>query len=274
MNEPRTHETAQGPAPHPAIPVGFSFMPVSAAIWQTHPLCGLLEFRDLGLREASNGRMTARHIRAASRAGAPTAPAPDTAVFLYVLHGAFRFANAAGDVVTLNAGDAAFLPGPVAYRSPHASPDFEAMEIGAIRNADGGFGVFEGRQVIARDTPTAYRNDGPRKYFEYRDLGVAEATGRRAHLHILRTMPTTGAVEGGTGWHCHTMSQIFVVLRGWARMIVEGQTALELHAGDAMTLGKGMWHNVPVYSDDYIVFELCIPADYETIDADTPRDTL
>ena len=71
-------------------------------------------------------------------------------------------------------------------------------------------------------------------------------------------------MPGGTGWHNHTMSQLFVVLSGWANIAVGGRGERVMRAGDAMCLRAGMRHDVPAYSADYTVLEMCIPADYET----------
>jgi mannose-6-phosphate isomerase-like protein (cupin superfamily) len=123
----------------------------------------------------------------------------------------------------------------------------------------------DGRWSITADGEDAYvQGEGPRAYFRYRDLGVAEATGRRIHIHLVRS---TKAISGGTGWHSHSMGQLFYVLRGWADLAVERQPWVKMVAGDAMCIAKGMKHNVPGFSEDYLVLEMCIPADYDTVDA-------
>jgi quercetin dioxygenase-like cupin family protein len=87
------------------------------------------------------------------------------------------------------------------------------------------------------------------------------------HIHIVRaTQP------GRTGWHYHTMAQWFMVLRGTAKIGVQGHPTQPLHAGDAMCVGYGqdMRHNVVDFSSDYLVLEMCIPARYETVAVDPP----
>jgi hypothetical protein len=34
-----------------------------------------------------------------------------------------------------------------------------------------------------------------------------------------------------------------------------------------MCISAGTRHNVPAFSSDYAIIELCIPADYDTVDA-------
>jgi mannose-6-phosphate isomerase-like protein (cupin superfamily) len=123
--------------------------------------------------------------------------------------------------------------------------------------------------VLTHDRPESYKQgDGPRKYFQYRDLGIAEATGGRIHIHIIRA--TGPAQPGGTGWHRHTMCQLFYIFTGSAVLEVEPHDAVRMHAGDAMCISAGTRHNVPDFSSDYSLLEVCSPADYDTVDSDAP----
>ena len=65
-----------------------------------------------------------------------------------------------------------------------------------------------------KPTDTAYRGDGLRDFFLYRDLGIADATGGKvlAQLVIAHNAP-----EKGTGWHRHEAEfHIVIMLRGRA----------------------------------------------------------
>ena len=63
--------------------------------------------------------------------------------------------------------------------------------------------------------------NGLRDFFEYRDLGVVEATGGRVKAHILRVR------DGGdpsdlhtTGLHVHKLDfQMIYILKGWIKFI-------------------------------------------------------
>jgi mannose-6-phosphate isomerase-like protein (cupin superfamily) len=75
------------------------------------------------------------------------------------------------------------------------------------------------------------------------------------------------AREGGTGWHNHTMRQWFYVMGGEAELEMEVNEKVDkmpLRSGDAMTVSKGQRHDVPTYTDDYFVLEMCIPKEYDT----------
>ena len=52
--------------------------------------------------------------------------------------------------------------------------------------------------------------------------------------------------------------------RSWAMLAVEGRGERRMHAGDAMCLCAGIRHDVPAHSHDYVVLEMCVPADYDT----------
>jgi quercetin dioxygenase-like cupin family protein len=64
------------------------------------------------------------------------------------------------------------------------------------------------------------------------------------------------------------MGQIFYVLEGWADLALEKRPWVRMGAGDAMSIGAGIGHNVPRFSRDYALVEMCVPADYDTIDID------
>ncbi|HSI58116.1 MAG TPA: AraC family ligand binding domain-containing protein, partial [Ideonella sp.] len=78
---------------------------------------------------------------------------------------------------------------------------------------------------------TAFRGDGLRDFFLYRDLGIAEATQGKvlAQLVIAHNAP-----EKGTGWHRHEAAfHIVLMLRGWARFMYEDKETL-VSAGDCV----------------------------------------
>ena len=50
----------------------------------------------------------------------------------------------------------------------------------------------------------------------------------------------TYGTTGGTGWHVHSMSQLFFVFKGWVDIGVEGQGWTRMVAGDAMCIASDM----------------------------------
>jgi hypothetical protein len=105
-------------------------------------------------------------------------------------------------------------------------------------------------------------DDGLREYFEYRDLGMAEATGGRLRAHVIR--PVNGITPSDT--HRHVLDfQMVYVLKGWARVRFDGIGEVRFEAGSCMYQEPGIVHKVLEYSDDYTVIEIIVPADFETI---------
>jgi mannose-6-phosphate isomerase-like protein (cupin superfamily) len=110
-----------------------------------------------------------------------------------------------------------------------------------------------------------WTREGLRADVEYRDLGLAAATGGRVgakHIRAIAPFPHP------TGWHWHDMTGHFVyVLRGWLTFRfagVEGDVTLK--PGESLSQPAGVPHNVIARSDDLEVIEINLPADYGTWD--------
>jgi uncharacterized cupin superfamily protein len=101
-----------------------------------------VEYRDLGLAEATQGRIGIKHIRAIMPLPAPTGWHwhDMTAHFVYVLKGwiRFRFAGVA-DEVTVEAGCGLSQPAGVAHNVVARSDDLEVLEI----NVPARYGTFD-----------------------------------------------------------------------------------------------------------------------------------
>jgi len=264
------------------VPIDFAFSPVDGP-WRHDAETGLA-IRDLGLAAASDGNLGARHIRVddPAKASARGWLRHDLDFqFIYTLSGSGLLENERGDKVPL-ARDTVAVQGPLLrHRFSGLSADFGMIEITvpaeAYPDAVADAGPSIARQARAGDRAPIYLQEtpdsfvtgaGPRRYFAYRDLLTTDFSERRLHIHVVKAL---GRMDGGTGWHTHTMSQIFVVLDGWADLQVEGRKDRRMAAGDAMCLRAGMGHNVPDFSADYKVLELCLPADYDTSAAEPPR---
>lgn len=118
-----------------------------------------------------------------------------------------------------------------------------------------------------KPTDTAFRGDGLRDFFLYRDLGIAEATQGKvvAQLVIAHNAP-----EKGTGWHRHEAEfHIVIMLRGWARFMYEDQETL-VSAGDCVHQRPGIRHYLFDYSPDMEYLEIVGPADFKTLDVEPP----
>ncbi len=123
---------------------------------------------------------------------------------------------------------------------------------------------------------TAVWADGLRDFFQYRDLGVAEATGGKYRAHVIRVRDgddTSGLHT--TGLHTHALDfQMFYVLKGWIRFVYHledaesGETEereCKFGPGDSCLQPPGILHNELECSDDLELIEITSPAHYETV---------
>jgi mannose-6-phosphate isomerase-like protein (cupin superfamily) len=112
-----------------------------------------------------------------------------------------------------------------------------------------------------------FAHTGRRSFFEYRETGLAAATGGAYRAQFMRA---TDVMET-TGWHYHTCDLQFVyVLKGWVDLEFEGGRAERLSAGGVMAIPSGMIHNEIAVSDDFEALEVVAPADLGTVAVDAP----
>ena len=89
--------------------------------------------------------------------------------------------------------------------------------------------------IVAADA--AFTRDGPRADVEYRDLGLAAATGGRIGAKHIRAI---GPFEQETGWHWHDMTGHFVfVLKGWITFRFAGVRRRRHGAGRRLPVAAG-----------------------------------
>ena len=116
---------------------------------------------------------------------------------------------------------------------------------------------------------TAFRSDGLRDFFKYRDLGIAEATRGKV---IAQLVIANQAPEKGTGWHYHEAEfHIVIMLKGWARFMYEDKPTL-VQAGDVVHQRPGITHYLFDYSPDMEYLEIVSPADFKTVDMPPATD--
>ncbi|MBN3744989.1 cupin domain-containing protein [Burkholderia sp. Se-20373] len=114
---------------------------------------------------------------------------------------------------------------------------------------------------------TAYRGEGLRDFFLYRDLGIAAATNGKVVAQLVRA---NHAPEAGTGWHRHEAEfHIVIMLKGWARFMYGDQETL-VAAGDCVHQAPGIVHYLFDYSPDMEYLEIVGPADFTSIDVEGP----
>lgn len=125
--------------------------------------------------------------------------------------------------------------------------------------------------ALAGAGDAAFTRDGPRADVEYRDLGLAAATGGRIgakHIRAITPFP------GETGWHWHDMTGHFVyVLKGWISFRYAGiAETVTVTAGACLSQPAGVAHNVVGRSDEMELIEINMPAAYGTFDLAAPPE--
>lgn len=110
---------------------------------------------------------------------------------------------------------------------------------------------------------------GLRGFFEYRDLGIREATGGRVGAHVIRAKPGEGARPA---WHRHELGfQMVYVLKGWVEFEYEGQGRVRLEAGSCVHQPPGIRHREVAHSDDVEMLEITTPAEFATEETAAPE---
>jgi len=118
--------------------------------------------------------------------------------------------------------------------------------------------------VKSGDTP--WVDEGLRAFFQYRDLGVADATGGRVIAQLVRAKE---APEKGTGWHQHQADfHIVLMLKGWVKFIYEDKEH-GVAAGDCVHQRPGITHYPLDYSPAMEYLEVVGPANFGTIEVES-----
>ncbi len=104
---------------------------------------------------------------------------------------------------------------------------------------------------------------GLREFFDYRDLGIKDATDGRVVAHVIR------AAKGGefSGQpHLHkTDFQMVYVLKGWVDFEYEGQAGVvRLEAGSCVHQPPSIRHREVGHSPDIEMLEVVMPGHFAT----------
>lgn len=145
------------------------------------------------------------------------------------------------------------------------------MQAASAPNYSGPLTLGQARSLfsLVEYSDAAFTRDGPGADAEYRDLGLAAASGGRIgakHIRAIRPF------DQATGWHWHDMTGHFVfVIRGWITFHFAGQDAdVVVRAGSCLSQPGGVPHNVISRSDDLELIEINMPASFSTWDLDGP----
>ncbi len=107
-----------------------------------------------------------------------------------------------------------------------------------------------------------FEQRGLRAFFEYRDLGIEQATDGKAVAHVIRARP--GEPMTGGRHHHEVELQLVYCLKGWIKFDYEGVGEVLLEAGSCVHQPPGIRHTELGHSDDVELLEIVLPANFET----------
>jgi len=115
---------------------------------------------------------------------------------------------------------------------------------------------------VASHAADAKFDRGLRSFYEYRDLGIKQATEGRVDAHVIRAAAGT---EFSSEPHIHkTAFQMVYVLKGWIEFEYEGQGSVRLEAGSCVHQPPGIRHRELGHSEDAEMLEVVLLADFAT----------
>jgi quercetin dioxygenase-like cupin family protein len=122
--------------------------------------------------------------------------------------------------------------------------------------------------TISHADASPFEGKGLRAFFEYRQLGIPEATNGDFGAHVIRTVP--GEESPGT-WHSHALDfQMVYVTKGWVVFEYDGEGEHVLRAGSSVLQPSGIVHREVRHSDDMELIEITSPAQFETREEAAP----
>ncbi len=122
------------------------------------------------------------------------------------------------------------------------------------------------RIAISHYRDEDFKADGLRAYAQYRDLGIADATGGLARAHVIRLIGPCNPAEVSI-LHFHDVEfQMVYVLKGWVKTYIEGQGETLMKEGSSWTQPPRVKHLIMDYSDDVELLEVILPADFKTVE--------
>jgi len=110
--------------------------------------------------------------------------------------------------------------------------------------------------------------DGLRDFFEYRDLGISNASNGDYHAHILRVKRDRKGDQDmhSTGFHKHILKfQMVYILKGWVKFIYEDEGEFTFKKGDCVMQPAEIKHNEISCSNDLELLEIHSPAKNQTV---------
>ena len=104
---------------------------------------------------------------------------------------------------------------------------------------------------------------GLRGFFEYKNLGIEEATSGDFGANVIKAVD--GKHANGE-WHYHKLTfQMVYILKGSVEFEYKGEGTFTLEKGDVVYQPSEIHHREIKHSDDLELIEITSPAEFETI---------
>ena len=122
--------------------------------------------------------------------------------------------------------------------------------------------------TVSHADTSPFVGEGLRAFFEYRDLGIKDATQGKFGAHVIRAVP---GMESPGSWHSHELDfQMVYVTKGWVVFEYEGQGEHLLREGSCILQPPGIVHREVRHSDDMELIEITSPSQFDTSDESAP----
>ena len=120
------------------------------------------------------------------------------------------------------------------------------------------------RVVVSHLAASSFRSGGLRSHYEYRDLGIAAATGGRVGAHVIRVADAHATSPP----HTHALAfQMIYILKGWVVFDYDGTGEVRLEEGSCAYQPAGIRHAEIAHSEDLEILEITMPAEFTTASA-------
>ena len=239
-------------------------------------LRAFLEYRDLGIKDATGGRWRASvsHSLRAMPGGTGRHRHTLDVQVVYVLKGWAVFEYAQYGEVRVEPGDCINQPSGIVHQQADRSADCYVLEVVSpldfptydaklepFVEPDPSTGRID-RYSLSRASETPFTSHPLRPWLERRDLGIAHATGGRVNAHVSRCREP---MPGPTGLHSHDLDfQMVYVLAGTCRFDYGPHGVHDLVAGDCVNQPPGVPHDLISRSADCQILEITSPAEFST----------
>jgi len=121
---------------------------------------------------------------------------------------------------------------------------------------------------ISHADASPFQAEGLRAFFEYRHMGIPEATNGAYGAHVIRAVP---GEESPGAWHSHQLDfQLVYVTKGWVVFEYEGEGEHMLREGSCVLQPPGIRHREVRHSDDLELIEITSPAEFTTREEGAP----